>query len=342
MSLLGAVRPPNACRYAGIPGHVESYYWRANDPTAPRAFWLKATILAPLDGPAVAESWLVWFDGVHNRTFAAKQIWPLSSSKFSAKGDGEIQVGDWRLALGNPGSAEGSITSPQGKARMKLTWTRDPTPRGAPLSLYPWRFLESAPLPRMKFTTPWPSLRFEGELEVGDERVSVAGWTGMQGHQWGKAYSTYFDYGWGVCLFPAVGAEPEAMVEAGTGRVAVAGRPSPQFSVLAVRRGSREYRFAVLLNQRRQEAHLGTDQMTLRMSGPAGEVRLRLDARGRPMVCLGYTNPDGRLSYYFNSKVADTLLEVHPRGEAPFTCRSPSGGALEFMRRQPDPRFEVV
>ena len=35
-------------------------------------------------------------------------------------------------------------------------------------------------------------------------------------------------------------------------------------------------------------------------------------------------------------------LEVRPRGEPSFVCLSPHGGALEFLRRTPDPGRAVV
>jgi hypothetical protein len=340
MSLLGAEPAPNAFRYSGIPGHVESYFWRANDPAAPRALWLKATVLAPLDGPAVAESWLIWFDGVRNRKFAAKLTWPIGSARFPTGAADEIQLGDWRLALGAKGTAEGSLAAPQGTARFSLGWTREPSSQGEPLAIYPWRLLREGPFPKSKLLTPCPWLRVDGELTVDGEKILLSGWNGMQGHNWGKSHA--FEYAWGQCLFPASGAEPEAMVEGFTGRILIAGRASPRFSALVVRRGSREYRFDMIFDTWRQEAHHLTDRWTLRMRGRDGEVRLRMDATGRLIACLGYVNPNGKLSYCFNSKLADTLLEVHPRGEAPFTCRSKYGGALEFLRGQPDPRFEVV
>jgi hypothetical protein len=77
--------PPNACRYAGpreatapLParGHVESYFLRANDPARPRALWLKATILAPLQGEPVAETWLI-ADGERQRPLP--KLHPLPS-----------------------------------------------------------------------------------------------------------------------------------------------------------------------------------------------------------------------------------------------------------------------
>ena len=49
----GSVTLDNVPRFvrSGTQGHVESYFWRANDPRSRRAFWLKATILTRRDQP---------------------------------------------------------------------------------------------------------------------------------------------------------------------------------------------------------------------------------------------------------------------------------------------------
>jgi hypothetical protein len=60
------------------------------------------------------------------------------------------------------------------------------------------------------------------------------------------------------------------------------------------------------------------------------------------MVCLGYRNPNDELSYCFNSKLADVLLEVTPKKGPAFRCRSAHGGALELLRREPEAGMEVV
>src|SRR5205823_5286703 len=72
----------NGCRYSGRPGHVESWFVRANDPAASRALWLKMTILAPLHGPAVAETWFIWFDGERGATLAHKDTVPIAGASF--------------------------------------------------------------------------------------------------------------------------------------------------------------------------------------------------------------------------------------------------------------------
>lgn len=341
--------PANAPRFGGSPGHVESYFLRANDPARPRALWLKATILAPLDGPAVAEIWLIWFDGEANRSFACKQTLPFDSEMFRATSTGaELHIGAYELSVGEAGVGKGRIRSAQGAASFDLRWARAEAAVGAPLSIFPWRFLREGPFPKSKLLTPEPWLAFSGSVTVptlgsaegARETVPLDGWVGMQGHNWGKEHA--FEYAWGQCLFPAAPGEPAAMVEGFTGRVRIGGRTSPRISAAVVRRGEREYRFDRVFDFWRQEAQLTSTRWTLRLRGPDAELRLRMDATTRPFACLGYESPDHSLAYCFNSKLAEVLLEVQPRDEAPFTCRSAHGGALELLRREPDARLTVV
>lgn len=223
---------------------------------------------------------------------------------------------------------------------MDLTWAPSPSPTAAPLSMLRPRILEEGPFPRSKLLTPFPSLSLSGHIDVGGERIEVKGWPGMQGHNWGREHA--FEYAWGQCLFPATAREPETMLEAFTARVRVAGRLTPRVSCLVVRHGEQTLRFDRLFDLWRQEADLEPDRWALRMTGRDGEARLEMDAAGRPIACLGYRNPDGHLRYCFNSKLARVRLRVQPRHGAAFACESEHGGALEFLRHEPDPRFPDV
>ena len=200
--------------------------------------------------------------------------------------------------------------------------------------------LREGPFPKLKLVTPFPSLRFTGRVTLPDETVELAGWTGMQGHNWGREHA--FEYAWGQCVFPSSGGQPEAMVEGFTGRVMIAGRLTPRVSALVVRRGVELYRFDRLFELWRQDATLDADRWTVRVAGADGEARLEMDASGRPMACLGYPNPDGKLSYCLNSKLARVKLQVQPARGGAFECTSAHGGALEFLRSTPDPRFSEV
>lgn len=332
--------PPNKLRHRGR-GHVESYFLRANDPQRPRALWLKATILAPLVGEPVAEMWLVAFDGELQRHFAHKLTFPFARASLIGDELGaRIAAGDWLLELSSRGSARGSIASAEGRAAFDLRFCPGPGAVAAPLAILPSRFLREGPFPRSKLLTPFPWLVFDGTLDVFGERWDLTDWNGMQGHNWGREHA--FEYAWGQCFFPASKGAPEAMVEGFTGRIKIAGRPTPQLSAMVVRRGTRTYSFDTVFDFWRQEAHVGPERWTLSLSGPDGDVRLRMDADARPMACLGYANPDRSLAYCFNTKLADVHLEVHPRREPSFTCTSAHGGALEFLRRTPDLGRTVV
>ncbi|MBL8920092.1 MAG: hypothetical protein JNJ54_14600 [Myxococcaceae bacterium] len=331
-SLLGPEPTDNALRYAGAP-HVESYFLRANDPERPRAFWLKQCILAPVKGPAVAESWFIWFDGERNRTIAQRHQEPLEGARFAPD---DVLTNAMTLRLGAEGFVKGEVNAPEGRARFDLTFRKDASPAARPLSIFPWRLLRSGPFPRAKPLTPFPFLRFSGALELPGETVQVKGWPGMQGHNWGNEHT--FEYAWGQCLFP----EADAMVEGFSARVKVAGRLTPRLSALVVQKGPRVYRFDAIFDGWRQRATVDQDTWTVALRGDDGDVSLSMDARRQPMVCLGYDNPDGERTYCFNSKLAAVELTVRPSDGASFTLTSSHGGALEFLRRQPDPRFSRV
>jgi hypothetical protein len=324
---------------------VESYFLRANDPDRPRAVWLKATIYAPLEGPPEVESWLVVFDGARATPIAGRETAPLVAPMAPERGGStRVIAGRLLLDLSPTGSAQGTVNTPSGGARVDLAWTTPTSPVAAPLSLLRTRVLQEGPFPRSKLLTPSPSLVFSGSVDVAGELIDVTGWRGMQGHNWGKEHA--FEYAWGQCLFPAAGGsastEPDAMLEGFSARVMVGGRLTPRVSCLVVRRGGRELRFDTLFDLWRQRATVEADRWTLEVRGGDGTARLEMDAGGRPVACLGYRNPDGHRSYCFNSKLARVRLQVQPAKGAAFECVSEHGGALEFLRRTPDPRFSDV
>jgi len=331
--LFGPEPLDNAPRFTGAPGHIESWFLRANDPERPRAFWLKQTILAPLEGPAVAESWFIWFDGQRNLTVAQRATQPFVDARFD---ETDLVTKALTLRLGEAGAARGELTAPEGPVRLDLSFWREPQTLVTRLSMLPWKVLRTGPFPKSKLLTPFPFLRFSGALELPHEAVSVDGWHGMQGHNWGREHT--FEYAWGQCLFPS----EDAMVEGFTARVRVAGRTTPRLSALVVQRGARTYQFNRLFDGWRQHATVERDRWALTLRGDAGEASLSMDASRQPMVCLGYDNPNGEHSYCFNSKLAAVELTVRPSDGASFTLTSAHGGALEFLRRQPDPRFARV
>ncbi|HJN75912.1 MAG TPA: hypothetical protein QGF58_18420 [Myxococcota bacterium] len=320
----------NLVRYvAGAGGHVESWFLRANDPDSRRAFWLKTTLLQDLEGRAVAEAWCCTFDGAD--TWGGRSTVPLGEARLV----GPLVVGACEMDL-EAGTCRGEI----GDRSWDLRFERAPAPLAAPLCMMPMARMKEWPVPRSKLLTPAPALLFSGTMSWGGQEVAIEQWPGMQGHNWGKEHA--HTYAWGQCLF----SDDEgvfAMVEAFSGRLAMAGRLTPFISGMVVRRGDRVYRWDRLVDLWNQEPEVHDTHWRLRLRGPDGDAELRMRALPDEMVTLGYRNPDEHLSYCFNSKLAEVELVVNPTTGDGFTCRSPHGGALEMLRREPNPRFgEVV
>ena len=122
-------------------GHLESYFLRANHPTEPRAFWLKATIWAPIDGEAVAEAWCITFDRA-GATWAAKTTAPFADSRFSEDAL-DIEIAGCRFRFGLDGG-EASGRMKDGERRWDVRWTSvggvlgSPVRRGEGVKLPPF------------------------------------------------------------------------------------------------------------------------------------------------------------------------------------------------------------
>lgn len=332
--------PDNALRYdaRSRKGHVESYFWRANDPHRRRAIWLKATIFSPRPDSTVAELWCIVFDQEKGRTFADKQTVPFASSTFATSGGlTSIALAGATFSMGEgEGTAQGSLR----EARWDLRMERVPGALGEPLCMYPWEALVEAPFPKSKLLTPWPALRVDGQIEVWGETIELEGWIGMQGHNWGQSHA--WEYAWGQCFFAGRDGAPDAWMEGFSGKIKLAGRPTPWLSALVVRRGEAVYRFDRVFDFWRQKVRIDDLSWTLELGSAHGRASLRVEAEAEAMVCLGYHNPDGRLSYCLNSKLSGVTLAVNPAYAESFRLTSEHGGALEFLRNQPDPRFPEV
>lgn len=320
----------NAARFqtARTPGAVESWFLRANHPTERRAIWLKATVLRPLTGPAIAEAWCVVFGPGSAR--GAKDTVPLDSADFSMP----ITIANTVFDL-----QEGQLHGQVKDLAWKLALTRHADPVGAPLSLYSDRLLHG-PFPKNKVLTPAPALTFRGSITIGDERIEVDDWLGMQGHNWQPAHSPA--YAWAQCSFSDEDNSPHTIVEAAAGKVKVGAITTPTLGAMVIRRGDQEYRFGPLMKRLRLRSTRQDLVWTARFRGRDGTASVRFEARPEEVACLGYANPDGRLAYCLNSKLASASLRVNPSDGPAFACESAHGAALEFLQPTFDPRFGDV
>jgi hypothetical protein len=131
------------------------------------------------------------------------------------------------------------------------------------------------------------------------------------------------------------------MVEAFSGRIRLGPWLSPFFSALVVRAGTRTWTFNRMVDLWTQSATVDFPSWNLTMKGPDGVATLEMVGQPEEMVCLGYENPDGTLSYCLNSKLASVRLDVSSEGEN-HLWTSAHGGALEFLLPENPGSYEVV
>jgi hypothetical protein len=336
-------RPDNELRFdpASGNGHVESYFVRANHPTKRLGLWLKATVFSPRPQSTVSDLWCVIFDGETEggRIWAARRTLPFHLASFG----GEPMAIDLRAGeflLGADGFARGTLEGGGGPASWDVGWRAETGRLGESLSILPSDFLVDRPFPKSQTLTPMPLARFSGQIEVWGERISVEDWVGMQGHNWGSEHS--WSYAWGQAFFLDAEGSPFCVVEGASTRLRLGPQTTPLLSTLVVRRRDREFRFSQAFAFWRQKASVGDLAWNLEVTSPDGEASLEVVASPSLTVCLGYQNPDGRLSYCLNSKLARARLRVNPSNDEGFECLSEHGAALEILQNTPDLRFDRV
>src|SRR4051794_31615611 len=157
------------CFYMGY----ESWYLKASHPTEPLGVWVRYTTHQKADGP---EAGALWFTLFGPEPSATKLTPPPSA--LSRPNDAFIRIGDSVFA-------DGRVTGQANEARWDLTFEH-PEPE---LRHLPKDWMYSAPIPRTKLVTPFPAAIFSGEVAFGDRTVSLEGWPGMVGHNWGAQHA---------------------------------------------------------------------------------------------------------------------------------------------------------
>ena len=314
------------------PGHVESHFFKATSPDASRALWLKHTVLAPCDPaqPVVSESWAIVFDR-ERMPLAIKHVQDFRATRTF---DSPFSIDSGHLRIDN-GSTAGCLSD--GAHEIRWSLTMQPL---APVHVpFPLRAMYDGPVPSQKALTPYPNARIGGQMFVSGELWDVAGWSAMQGHNWGRRHTPrYLWMHFGAVAHPAHGS---VWVELMSGRLRVAGRLLPHLSVGAASVGGRLYRFTgprALLSR-----EVRTDGLGAIIAVESSDGRLEIEASAPPALFAGlrYENPDGSHVICLNTKLADARLRLQPRRGAAITIAT-RAMALEIGDEQPDPRVPVL
>jgi hypothetical protein len=305
-------------------GMYESFYLRAVSPTEPTGVWIRYTVHKRAGSAPRGSLWCTVFDASTGPPFMHKH----TTSELAARAGGGIEIGDDSHL--SPGEAQGSC----GPARWSLRFTsEEPELRHLRRS-----WLYRAPLPRTKLTSPAPRAGFDGTVELPGRTLSLRGWQGMVGHNWGTEHTERWIWLHGVDFE----GDRTAWLDVALGRVLVGGRLTPWVANGAISLDGRRVALGGLFARGLRVAERPT-RCTLAIPG-AGGMLLEAHLDTPPGACAGwrYADPDGGEHDVVNCSVAALALNVRPRGGEARTLRSPHGAAYELGMRERDHGVELA
>jgi hypothetical protein len=308
---------PAAPRWPGVAadrGHYESYYLRAVDPTGGRGVWIRYTVSVAPGGPPTGQLWFTFFD----RSAPAPRAVRVDAGQATTGHDAWIRMGDRTFG---PSGIEGRGES--------VSWTlryRDAEPT---LEHLPRDWMYRARLPRTKLLSLSPSARFHGTVEVDGESISVDGWRGMVGHNWGEQHAEQWIWLHGLGF---EGAATDTWLDVALGRVRIGPVVTPWIANGAVSLGGERIPLGGL--GRRVSVDAAADRCDLRIPGAGVTVRATVSAPSDAFVTWDYADPDpGRPEHrVLNCSIADLTVTVARRGVAPVKLRTSGHAAYELGR----------
>jgi hypothetical protein len=308
--------------------HVESYFMKLNEPGGNRALWLKATILAGAGRASVGEAWSIAFDRGRGHV-GAKEVVPFADARFSRAGL-DVRVAGIEIT---PGRTRGKVC----QAGATLEWDLEFDATGEALVPYPHRQMYEGPLPSQKMVTPFPDTRFSGRYSVDGREVPVEGWSGMQGHNWGKRHTEL--YAWGhVNQWENA---DDLVLEGATGRIKLGPVLAPPLTLVCVWHRGRRYQFNHVRTLLRNRGTITPRSWRFEAENAEARVHGELAADTDEMVGLHYENPNGEMTYCLNSKISWGLLVLEPRDGARVHATTRSA-ALEIGTKDPKHGVRMV
>ena len=289
----------------------ESWFISARDPDSPRALWIRHTRHHPSQGRGSVALWCTVLDGQLVRPPAVvKEVF----SAFPAD------------AAAGPGRFRGQVTM----AEHRASWDLAITGEQAPLRPLHPPVLYRTPLPRTKLEVPVPDGQVTGMLELDGRTVTVSGWRGTAGHNWGSEHAD----SWVWLHAAGFGAEPEAWLELVLARIKIGPVRSPWTAMGALSLGTERIVLGGLGRRVAVDARPG--RLAASVPSPRARLQLAVTTDDDTSVAVTYADPRGGSRTVRHAALARVELTVRRPGNPELTLSS-SRGAYEYGTRQPMP-----
>lgn len=314
-----------AARFPEIPparGHYESFYLKAAAPEGGRSIWIRHTVHRRPGEPLTGAVWVTYFDAKRDGPVALKQSY----------GTGDISIPESAyLRIGNsviaPGTASGSIAAEGSKASWDLRFGD----RHEPLRHLPDERLYDAPLPRTKLLSPHPGAVFDGTLEVGGERIGLAGWPGMVGHNWGSEHADTWTWIHGAGFED----DPTGFFDLAAARIKVGLLRTPWLGNGMLALDGKRHRLGGL-RPRWTSIDARPGRCDFEARGAGIRVRGSVGAPLERFVGWEYADPAGGTHDSLNCSIADLELIVSRNGRPDLELKVEGGGVYELGTGQRD------
>lgn len=308
-------------RWGELAQGYESFYLRAAEPGGGRGVWIRYTVHRRAGVAPTGSLWFTLFEP--DGPTAAKVTLP----------DPRTGTGDWLRIAGariGDGAAHGHIRVPGGAdVTWELTFTGT-----EPLAHLPrdWMYRPTV-LPSTKPVSLHPVARFDGTLTVNGREVTLTGWPGMVGHNWGTRHAERWIWLHGMGF---AGADDGTWLDVVLARIKVAGRRTPWLASGAVSVDGERYRLGGPHRVRRTAVFEQPDRLEFSLPGTNIAVTGRVSAPRERFVGWVYADPDGSEHHALNCSIADLELVVSRADHPPAALTSAGMAAYELGLREHD------
>jgi hypothetical protein len=289
----------------------ESWFVSARDPVSPRALWIRHTRHRSRQGAESVALWCTIIDrDLGQPPAVVKQVF------------GVFPPG----AAAGPGQFRGQAAMGEQTARWDLSVTGGQPP------LRPLRppILYRTPLPRTKVEATVPDGQVTGLLDVDGRRVSVSGWRGTVGHNWGSEHAD----SWVWLHAAGFATAPEVWLELVLARIRVGPARSPWTAMGALSLSGERILLGGLGRRPRVDARPG--RLTADVPSPGAQLQLSVITDDDDPVAVSYADPRGGTRAVMHAALASVELILRRPGSGELTLSS-SRGAYEYGTRQGAP-----
>jgi hypothetical protein len=287
----------------------ESHYLTAVDPAGGRALWLRFTSLKCPGEPARPTVWLTFFDASAGvpRALRVTASEPLAdpTAAWARSSLGEIGPSGTRGEMG--GGADVGQADPTPPV-LRASWDARWEPRAGEVAYLPARWLYDRPVPRSNGAAVVPTATVTGTLVLDSDEVTIDGWEGMLGHNWGTEHA----HQWCWIHAGRLGEDGRGWLDLALVRIKIGPLITPWIASGALDLDGWRYAPAplhrVICARAGEQTRVGVS-----LAGGAA-VTAELAARRRDTVTWDYASPRGPGRAVDNCCVADARIALETAG----------------------------